>query len=89
MRRGSGSEVQGGLYTLNLNSQPQNQSDSTYTVAFEDRGDASNFCFLLESLFEDLDEFSADIAPLPKKVRILNCFQKTFQYSLNIYTTGH
>lgn len=67
MRRGSGSEGQGGLYTLKFSSQPQNQRDSSYTVAFEDRADANNFCFLLESLFEDLGDFSADIAPLPNK----------------------
>ncbi|CAB4262703.1 unnamed protein product [Prunus armeniaca] len=67
MRRGSGSEGRGGLYTLKFSSQPQNQRDSSYTVAFEDRADANNFCFLLESLFEDLGDFSADIAPLPNK----------------------
>ncbi|PQM42740.1 uncharacterized protein Pyn_17627 [Prunus yedoensis var. nudiflora] len=66
MRRGSGSE-QGGLYTLKFSSQPRNQRDSSYTVAFEDHADANNFCFLLESLFEDLGDFSADIAPLPNK----------------------
>lgn len=71
MRRGSGSEGQGGLYTLKFSSQPQNQRDSSYTVAFEDRADANNFCFLLESFFEDLGDFSADIAPLPNKVRII------------------
>lgn len=71
MRRGSDHEGQGGLYTLKNCSQAQGQSKSSYTVAFEDRVDANNFCLLLESFFEDMGDFRADIAPLPIKVKIL------------------
>lgn len=68
MRRGS--DGQGGLFSIELNSQSPKGSDASYTVAFEDRGDAHNFCFLLESCFEDQDDFTANAAPLPNKVRI-------------------
>lgn len=79
MRRGSEHEEPGGLYTLRVTSrtddlgasQTDDLGDSSYTVAFEDRGDANNFCYLLESFFEDLGDFSADIVPLSIKVRIL------------------
>ncbi|XP_050240037.1 uncharacterized protein LOC126689055 [Quercus robur] len=66
MRRGSDHEGQGGLYTLKISPEAQEQRDC-YTVAFEDRVDASNFCFLLESFFEDLGDFSSDVVPLPVK----------------------
>ncbi|KAK7819151.1 transcription initiation factor tfiid subunit 4b [Quercus suber] len=66
MRRGSNHEGQGGLYTLKIAPEAQEQRNC-YTVAFEDRVDASNFCFLLESFFEDLGDFSADVVPLPVK----------------------
>ncbi|KAK7387908.1 hypothetical protein VNO78_22706 [Psophocarpus tetragonolobus] len=63
MRRDSeeGSE---GLYSLKFTSNEQDQSDDSYTVAFEDHADANNFCFLLESFFEDLGYFSADAVPM-------------------------
>ncbi|XP_062175402.1 uncharacterized protein LOC133880461 isoform X2 [Alnus glutinosa] len=67
IRRGSEHEGQGGLYTLKTASQAQEQSSSSYTVAFEDQVDAKNFCFLLESFFEELGNFSADIVPLSIK----------------------
>ncbi|XP_031272970.1 uncharacterized protein LOC116131459 [Pistacia vera] len=67
MRRGLDHEGPGGLFTLRLTSQVQHQSEISYTVAFEDRGDANNFCCLLESFFEDLGDFSADIVPLSVK----------------------
>ncbi|KAK9992272.1 hypothetical protein SO802_027257 [Lithocarpus litseifolius] len=66
MRRGSDHEGEGGLYTLEIAPEAQEQRNC-YTVAFEDRVDASNFCFLLESFFEDLGDFSADVVPLPVK----------------------
>lgn len=66
MRRGSDHEEQGGLYTLKSASSAQERINS-YTVAFEDRVDANNFCFLLESFFEDLGDFSADIVPISIK----------------------
>ncbi|KAE8076762.1 hypothetical protein FH972_015389 [Carpinus fangiana] len=67
VRRGSEDEGQGGMYTLKTASQAQEQSISSYTVAFEDQVDAKNFCFLLESFFEELGDFSADIVPLSIK----------------------
>lgn len=72
MRRGSDRE-QDRLYSLKISSQTQEQRSSSYIVAFEDHADANNFCFLLESFFEDLGEFSADIIPLPIKVTIISC----------------
>lgn len=70
MRRGSDREGQAGFYNLKFGSQAQEQSNSSYTVAFEDRVDASNFCFLLEDFFKDLGDFSADILPLSIKVNL-------------------
>ncbi|XP_034686396.1 uncharacterized protein LOC117914969 isoform X2 [Vitis riparia] len=67
MQRGSNHEEQGGLYTLKTTSHESDPIDSSYTVAFEDRGDATNFCYLLESFFEELGDFSADIVPLSIK----------------------
>lgn len=67
MQRGSDPEGPGGLFTLKLGTEAHNQSESSYTVAFEDRGDANNFCYLLESFFEDLGDVSADIVPLSVK----------------------
>ena len=69
MHRGSHPEGPGGLYSLKPGTDAQKQIDSDYTVAFEDRGDANNFCFLLESFFEDLGDVRADIVPLSIKVR--------------------
>ncbi|KAK4855083.1 hypothetical protein QYF36_003860 [Acer negundo] len=68
MRRGPEHEEEG-FFTLRSTSQAQDQSQTPYTVAFENRGDANNFCHLLESYFEDLGlvDFSADIIPLPVK----------------------
>ncbi|XP_068660209.1 uncharacterized protein [Aristolochia californica] len=64
LRRGS--DHQGGFYSLKTS--PSADDDIvSYTVAFEDRGDASNFCFLLESFFEDLADFRADVVPLSIK----------------------
>ncbi|XP_058203210.1 uncharacterized protein LOC131317674 [Rhododendron vialii] len=50
-----------GLFTL------ESKGDSSHTIAFEDQGDASNFCYLLQSFFEELGDFSAEIVPLPTK----------------------
>ncbi|KAF2289176.1 hypothetical protein GH714_029236 [Hevea brasiliensis] len=66
MRRGTEQEGPAGLYALRTPSQADNQEDSC-TVAFEDRSDANNFCYLLESYFQDLGNFSADIVPLSIK----------------------
>ncbi|TXG71733.1 hypothetical protein EZV62_000312 [Acer yangbiense] len=68
MRRGPEHEEEG-FFTLRSTSQAQDHSQTPYTVAFENRGDANNFCHLLESYFEDLGlvDFNADIIPLPVK----------------------
>lgn len=62
MQRGTGGE---GLYTLKSSSSTEDRI--SYTVAFEDRADANNFCYLLESFFEDLGDFQADVVPLTVK----------------------
>ncbi|XP_062108647.1 uncharacterized protein LOC133819408 [Humulus lupulus] len=67
MHRGSDPEGPEGLYTLKSGLEAQNPNDYSYTVAFEDRGDANNFCYLLESFFEDLGDVRADIVPLSIK----------------------
>ncbi|KAK3189657.1 hypothetical protein Dsin_029218 [Dipteronia sinensis] len=68
MRRGPEHEEEG-FFTLRSTSQAQDQSQTSYTVAFENHGDANNFCHLLESYFEDMGlvDFNADIIPLPVK----------------------
>lgn len=53
-----------GLYSFKFTSKEQDQSDNSYTVAFEDHADANNFCFILESFFKDLESFSADAVPM-------------------------
>ncbi|XP_015062170.1 uncharacterized protein LOC107007869 isoform X2 [Solanum pennellii] len=65
MRRGHDDEGPEGLFTLKSSSQVN--GSLSHTVAFEDRGDATNFCYLLQSFFEDLGDFSAEIVPLPVK----------------------
>ncbi|KAI4345414.1 hypothetical protein L6164_012541 [Bauhinia variegata] len=64
MRREHGEEGARAIYSLKVTSQEQDQSVYSYTVAFEDEADANNFCFLLESFFEDLGDFCADVFPL-------------------------
>lgn len=68
MRRGHDDEGPEGLFALKSSSQVN--GSSSHTVAFEDRGDATNFCYLLQSFFEDLGDFNAEIVPLPVQVRI-------------------
>ncbi|XP_044500077.1 uncharacterized protein LOC123221321 [Mangifera indica] len=67
MQRGLDNDGPGGLFTLRISSQGQQQSEISYIIAFEDHVDANNFCCLLESFFEDLGDFSADIVPLSVK----------------------
>lgn len=71
MHRGSDPKGTGGLYNLKLDTGTHKQNESSYTIAFEDRCDANNFCFLLESFFEDLGDVRADIVPLSVKVSAL------------------
>ncbi|XP_057956909.1 uncharacterized protein LOC131150298 [Malania oleifera] len=67
MHRGSNPDEPGGLFTLKTASSTPDQRDSSYTVAFEDRGDANNFCYILETFFEDLGDFSVEVMPLSVK----------------------
>ena len=69
MQRGSNGGAKG-LYSLKFTSEEQDQSDDSYTVAFEDHADANNFCFLLETFFKDLGDFSADAVPMSIQVRV-------------------
>ncbi|KAK2412057.1 hypothetical protein QL285_047283 [Trifolium repens] len=66
MQRGSNEEGPKGLYSLNFTSKQGEHSDDSYTVAFEDQADANNFCFLLESFFEELgdEDFNANAVPM-------------------------
>ncbi|XP_071730453.1 uncharacterized protein [Rutidosis leptorrhynchoides] len=63
MQRGGEREESEGLFTLRSTS--QSKSGLSHTVAFEDRSDATNFCYLLESFFEDLGDFYTNIIPIP------------------------
>ncbi|WOH07282.1 hypothetical protein DCAR_0726712 [Daucus carota subsp. sativus] len=63
MRTGGDDQEANGLYRIKSTS--HSLDDSSHVVAFEDRGDATNFCYLLQSFFEDLDNFSTDIIPIP------------------------
>ncbi|KAA3456209.1 ATP-binding cassette sub-family C member 11 [Gossypium australe] len=67
MQRGDDLEGLEGLFTIQLSSEGQEQSKTSCVVAFEDRSDANNFCYLLECFFEDLGDFSADIIPMSVK----------------------
>ncbi|KAK1319237.1 hypothetical protein QJS10_CPB04g00831 [Acorus calamus] len=53
-----------GLYCLKMESDSDDRGVSSFTVAFQDRGDATNFCYVLESFFEELGDLNADIVPL-------------------------
>lgn len=81
MESGSDGEGPKGLYSLKLTSKEPEQSGDSYTVAFEDHADANNFCFLLESYFEDLDDFSANVVPMSIQVRISACTAKKNLYA--------
>ncbi|CAN0900551.1 hypothetical protein LINGRAHAP2_LOCUS20903, partial [Linum grandiflorum] len=59
-------EGEGGFYVIKDSPEAADQRNS-YTVAFQDRSDANNFCFLLESFLEGLEDLSVDIVPLPVK----------------------
>lgn len=67
MQNGIGDEAQRGFYNIRIYTDAENQSYSSYTVAFEDRNDARNFSYILESAFEDLPDAAVDIAPLSTK----------------------
>nr|GMD76619.1 uncharacterized protein LOC109176208 isoform X2 [Ipomoea batatas] len=52
-------KVQQRLYSLKSSS-----GDLSHIVAFEDRSDAANFCYILQSYFEDMEDFSTEIVLL-------------------------
>lgn len=64
LHRDSDSNGPKGLYSLKMNSPEDDGTFPSYTIFFQDRSDATNFCYILESFFEDLGDFSADIVPL-------------------------
>ncbi|XP_022722937.1 uncharacterized protein LOC111280048 isoform X2 [Durio zibethinus] len=67
MQRGIDPDGPGGLFTLRISSAGQEQRETSCTVAFQDHIDANNFCYLLESYFEDLGDFSAEVVPMSVK----------------------
>ncbi|KAM7278425.1 hypothetical protein ACFE04_005559 [Oxalis oulophora] len=70
MRRGSVSEGLEGFFSINTPSSSEDGEDGdedSYVVTFEDRSDANNFCYLLDSFFEELDDFQSAVVPLPLK----------------------
>ncbi|KAL4282869.1 hypothetical protein GQ457_16G030930 [Hibiscus cannabinus] len=67
MQRGDDPEGLGGLFTLRISFEDQEESETSCAVAFEDRSDANNFCYVLECFFEDLGDFSAEVAPMSVK----------------------
>lgn len=72
MQKGIGNEAERGFYNITMDSVADSASNYSYTVAFEDRNDAQNFSYLLESAFEDLPDAAVDIAPLSKRVCLQN-----------------
>ncbi|CAA0395396.1 unnamed protein product [Arabidopsis thaliana] len=67
MRSNIDQDISEGYFTLRTESMEQNEGQVSHMIAFEDQSDARNFSYLLESVFEDLDDFSADIAPVTTK----------------------
>ncbi|KAK9077767.1 hypothetical protein SSX86_006105 [Deinandra increscens subsp. villosa] len=62
MQCGGNGEESSGLFIV------RNTSGLHHAVAFEDNSDATNFCYFLESFFEDLQDFSTTIIPIPTNV---------------------
>lgn len=58
-------EISEGYFTMRT--KPMDQV--SHMIAFEDQSDAINFSYLLESVFEDLDDFSANVVPISTKVK--------------------
>ncbi|GJX89792.1 hypothetical protein Tco_0343118, partial [Tanacetum coccineum] len=52
-------DEESGLFIIRSDS--QTQIGLAHTVAFEDHGETMNFCYLLESFFEDLEDFNTNI----------------------------
>ncbi|XP_051127529.1 uncharacterized protein LOC127248991 [Andrographis paniculata] len=62
IQRGDYDKGSEGFYVLKSISGSKNRT--SHIVAFEDQADANNFCYLLESFFEDMEGFRADVVPL-------------------------
>lgn len=58
-----------------MDSSSDDEDSASYTIAFQDQGDATNFCYLLETFFEELGDFTADVVPLTMKVRTIPAAQ--------------
>ncbi|CAN7080993.1 unnamed protein product [Brassica oleracea var. botrytis] len=67
MRSSIDQEVSEGYFTMRTESMEQNKDQVSHMIAFEDQTDATNFSYLLESVFEDLDDFSANVVPISTK----------------------
>ncbi|KAH0935051.1 hypothetical protein HID58_012168 [Brassica napus] len=67
MRSNIDQEVSEGYFTMRTEPMEQNKDQVSHMIAFEDQSDAINFSYLLESVFEDLDDFSANVVPISTK----------------------
>uniref|UniRef100_A0A1J3I596 Uncharacterized protein n=1 Tax=Noccaea caerulescens TaxID=107243 RepID=A0A1J3I596_NOCCA len=67
MRSRIDQEISEGYFTIRTESMEQKEGEVSHVIAFEDQSDAINFSYLLESVFEDLDEFSANVVPVSTK----------------------
>ncbi|VVB00987.1 unnamed protein product [Arabis nemorensis] len=67
MRSNIDEEISEGYFTLRTESMEQNGDQVSHIIAFEDQNDARNFSYLLKSVFEDLDGFSANVVPISTK----------------------
>ncbi|CAN8324657.1 unnamed protein product [Cochlearia groenlandica] len=67
MRSNIDQEISEGYFTLRTGSAEGKDGQVSHIVAFEDQNDARNFSYLLESVFEDLDDFNADVVPISTK----------------------
>lgn len=69
MRSNIDQEVSEGYFTMRTEPMEQNKDQVSHMIAFEDQSDATNFSYLLESVFEDLADFSANVVPISTKVK--------------------
>lgn len=67
MHQAYGDEGERGFYSLKTICDDPTQTHASYTVLFQDRGDAHNFSHILESFFEELEDISISVIPLPIK----------------------
>ncbi|KAG2263357.1 hypothetical protein Bca52824_070436 [Brassica carinata] len=67
MRSNIDQEVSEGYFTMRTEPMEQNKDQVSHLIAFEDQSDATNFSYLLESVFEDLADFSANVVPISTK----------------------